>query len=185
MPRHPEYCAMDLHVPTHAHEKIMKAVSRSVPVSMKLDLHGKPEHRVYVTLGQKRKIQDAVTKGKRHMTLRFSAKQAKHNIETEGGFLGGLMQIVLRFLPSILAGIAAGSAEYNKNGNGLYLGKDDKTYQITHSGEGLMIKPVEHQKIHGVYVRHGERLYRGKGFFGDFIKSIPFLGPVLDAIGVV
>ena len=65
MPKHPEYCAMDLHVPMHFHDRIMKAVARSDPVSVKLDLLGTPQNRVYVTLGQKKKIQEAVVNGKR------------------------------------------------------------------------------------------------------------------------
>ena len=87
------------------------------------------------------------------MTLRLSAKQAKHNIESEGGVLAGLLQSAVRFLPSILAGIAAGTAEYHKEGNGMFLGKRDHTYQITHSGEGLVIKPVAHRKIRGFWDR--------------------------------
>jgi len=185
MPKHPEYCAMDLHSPVHFHDKIMNAVARSDPLSIKLDLHGPPEHRIYVTLGQKRKIEEAVRNGQRDITLRLSAKQVKHNIKSEGGFLAGLLTTVARFLPSILAGILAGTSEYNKDGNGMFLGKRDHTFQITHSGEGIMFKPVEHQKIQGFYVKHGEHLYRGKGFFGDFVKSIPLLGPILSAVGVV
>ena len=185
MPKHPEYCAMDLHAPVHFHDRIMNAVARAEPVSIKLDLHGDPQHRIYVTVGQKRKIEDAVLKGKRDMTLRLSAKQVKHNIKSEGGFLAGLLQAVARFLPSILAGIVSGAAEYNKDGNGMFLGRRDHTYQITHSGEGLMFKPVDNQKINGFYVKHGSHLYRGEGFFGDFVKSIPLLGPILGAIGVV
>ena len=185
MSKHPEYCAMDLHTPVYFHDKIMNAVARSEPVSIKLDLYGLPQHRIYVTLRQKRQIEDAVLKGKRNMTLRLSAKQVKHNVKSEGGFLAGLLTTIARFLPSILAGILAGTAEYNKDGNGMFLGKRYHTYQILHSGEGLLFKPVEHQKIKGFYVKHGEHLYRGNGLFANFVKSIPFLGPVLDAIGIV
>ena len=89
-------------------------------------------------MGQKKKIQEAVAYGKRDMTLRLSAKQAKHDIESEGGFLSGILQTAVRFLPSILAGIATGTAEHHKEGNGMFLGKRDHTYQITHSSEGLV-----------------------------------------------
>ena len=140
---------------------------------MKLDLLGTPQDRVHVTLGQKKKIQEAVAGGKRDMTLCVSAKQAKHNIESEGGFLGGILQAAVRFLPSILAGLAAGAAEYHKEGNGMFLGKRDHTYQITHSGEGLVIKPVEHRKIRGFYVKHGEQVYRGKGVLHSLFGQIP------------
>ena len=114
MPKHPAYCVMHLHVPTYFHDRISKAVTRADPVSIKLDLTGTPEHRLYVTVGQKKRILEAVEKGRRDMTLRMSAKQAKYNKECEGGFLAGLLQSAVRFLPSILAGIAAGTAEYHK-----------------------------------------------------------------------
>jgi hypothetical protein len=175
MPKHPEYCVMDLHVPTYFHDRIAKAVARSDPVSIKLDLTGTPEHRLYVTIGQKKKIQEAVARGRRDMTLRLSAKQAKHNVQSEGGFLAGLLKTAVRFLPSILAGIAAGTAEYHKEGNGMFLGKRDHTYQITHSGEGLLIKPVEHRKIQGFYVKHGEHEFRGKGVLHSLFGQIPLL----------
>ena len=83
---------MDLHVPTYFHDRISKAVARSDPVSVKLDLLGTPGHKLYVTLGQKKKIQEAIAKGRRDMTLRLSAKQVKHNIKSEGGFLAGLLR---------------------------------------------------------------------------------------------
>ena len=40
MPKHREYCAMDLHVPTRFHDRITKAVACSDPVSVRLDLLG-------------------------------------------------------------------------------------------------------------------------------------------------
>ena len=166
---------MYLHIPTRFHDRIAKAVTRSDPVSVKLDLLGTPQDKMYVTLGQKKKIQEAVANGKRDMTLRLSAKQAKHNIMSEGGFLSGILQSALRFLPSILAGLAAGTAEYHKEGNGMFLGKRDHTYQITHSGEGLVIAPAEHRKIRGFYVKHGENVYRGKGVLHSLFGQIPLL----------
>ena len=140
---------MDLHNPVTCHEEIVKAVTRLDRVSVKLDLPGTPRDRVYVTLGQKKKIQEAVANGKRDMTLCLSAKQVKHNIESED-FLCSILQTALRLLPSILAGVAAGTAEYHKEGNGMFLGKREHTYQITYSGEGLVITPAEHPKIQGL-----------------------------------
>ena len=75
---------MDLHIPASCHDRMVKAVTCLDPVSVKLDLIGTPKDRVYVTLGQKK---EAVADGKRDMMLRLSANQAKHNIESEGGFL--------------------------------------------------------------------------------------------------
>ena len=175
MDKKPMYFAMNLHVPVKSHEKIMKAVTRSGPVSVKLDLTGTPQDKVYVTSGQKKKIQEAVSKGRKDMTLRFSVRQAKHNIESEGGFLSTLLQAAVRFLPSILAGLAAGSAEYHAEGNGMFLGRRDHTYQIRHSGEGLLITPAEHSKLRGFYVKHKGNVYQGKGVLHSLFGQIPLL----------
>ena len=46
---------MTLHVPTKAHERIINAVTREGPVSVKLILTGTPQYRIYATSGQKTK----------------------------------------------------------------------------------------------------------------------------------
>ena len=80
MDQKPRYFAMNLHVPVKSHEKLMKAVTKERPISIKLDLTGTPQDKLYVTSGQKRKIEEVVAKGKRDMTLRFSLRQARYNI---------------------------------------------------------------------------------------------------------
>ena len=164
---------MDLHVPAKGHDRIAKSVTRSNLVSVKLILVGTPQDRVYVTLAQKRKILRAVADAKRDIILCFSVKQANHNIEAEEGFLCGILQTAVKCLPSILAGIAAGTAKYHKEGNGMFLGKRDHTYQIMHSGKGLVNTPVEHRKIQGLYVKHDENINRGKGVLHSLFGQIP------------
>ena len=170
-----KYTAVKVHVPRKTHEKLMKAVTQTRPVSVKLDLLGATEHRIYVTSGQKKKIEDAVRAGRKDMTIRFSQRQAKYNIEAEGGFLGGILSAAARFLPSILAGLAAGTAEYHSQGNGMFLGRRDHTYQMRHSGAGLLITPVEHGKTRGFYIKHEGNVYQGKGLLHGIFKSIPLL----------
>ena len=170
-----KYFAMNLHVPTKAHEKLMKAMTRNGPVSVKLDLTGTPQDKIYVTSGQKRKIQEAISRSRKDMTLRFSRRQVKHNVKSEGGFLGGILSAAARFLPAIMAGIAAGTAEYYTEGNGMFLGKRDHTYQVRHSGEGLLITPVEHSKMRGFYVHHNGHVYQGEGLLHGLFGQIPIL----------
>ena len=175
MDKKPMYLAMNLHVPTRSHEKLMKAVTKEGGVSIKLDLTGTPQDKIYVTSGQKRKIEEVVAKDRRDMTLRFSQRQAKHNMKSEGGFLAGILAAAARFLPSILAGLLAGSAESQSDGNGMFLGKRDHTYQIRHTGEGLLITPVDHYKTRGFYVKHEDKIYQGKGILHGLFGKIPLL----------
>lgn len=176
------FTPLNVHVPVKTHDKLMKAVTQSKPVSIKLDLLGNPEHKIFVTSGQLKKIKDAVTAGKKEMTLRFSCRQSKYNVKAEGGFLAPILAAAARFLPSILAGILAGSVGHNTEGNGMFLGRKDYTYQIRHSGEGLLFTPAEKSKTRGLYVRHNGRIFQGEGIiFGPNspFKNIPLLGIIL------
>ena len=100
-------------------------------------------------------------------------RHAKYNKETEGGFLGAMLAAASRFLPAILAGLVAGSAQ--TDGSGMFLGKRDHTYQIQHSGEGLLIIPAEHGKARGFYVRHKGHIYQGEGLLHGLFGKIPLL----------
>ncbi len=70
------FIEVDVNVPTHSKEKLIGAISRGGPFSIKLDLMGPPRDRLYVTASQKVKIKEAVSKGKRYLSLRFSKRQA-------------------------------------------------------------------------------------------------------------
>ena len=50
-----QYTEMYLHVPTKAYEKMQRAVTRASSVSIKLDLLGSPDHKLFVTTGQRKK----------------------------------------------------------------------------------------------------------------------------------
>ena len=87
---------MNAHVPSSSHDKLMAAITKSGAVSIKIDLTGPPTDKIYVTPAQKRKMEDAVAKGRKGLTLRFSVRQAKHNIHAEGGFLGTILSAAAR-----------------------------------------------------------------------------------------
>ena len=100
----------------------------------------------------------------------------RYNTGSEGGFLGALMASATRFLPAILAGILAGSAEHESEGNGMFLGKDNHTYRVRrHAGDGLVIKQVPHQKIQGFYIKHKDSIYQGRGILHNILGQIPLL----------
>ena len=86
-----------------------------------------------------------------------------------------MLSTVTKFLPTILAGLIAGTVGEEVEGNGMFLGKRDHTYQIHHVGEGYRIKEVPHYKIPGFYAKHGGDIYRGEGILHGLFKQIPLL----------
>ena len=84
--------------------------------------------------------------------------------------MGTILAAATRFL---LAGLVSGTAD--QEGNGMFLGKRDHTYQIQHTGEGLVIKAVPHRKIRGFYVKHDDQIYQGRGILHGLFGKIPLL----------
>ena len=148
----------------------------------KNDLEG--EHTLKLTNSQFNKLQRAKEQGK-GITIRMSSKQLKHNLKTEGGFLGLLAGLAARALPAI-AGIAknviptiatgalsglASSGVSKLLGNGLYLKKGGLIAKVD-TGRGLS------SFGNGLYLKKGGKIYDGSGFLTD----IPIVGDILKAI---
>ena len=157
-----EYTGILVHVPSRAHKKLHQAIALSRLISVKLDLLGSPDHKSFVTPLQRKKIEQAIAAGRKEMTLRFTTKQAKYNKKAECGFLGAMLSAASKFLPGIIAGLLAGSTESEVEGNGMFLGKRDYTYQLRHMGEGLLITPAKASSIKRFYVKHDGHVYQGK-----------------------
>ena len=126
----------------------------------------------------------------------MSSKQLKHNLKTEGGFLGLLAGLAARALPAI-AGIAknviptiatgalsglASSGVSKLLGNGLYLKKGGMIAKAETDGEGLYLKPYKGKGLssrgNGLYLKKGGKIYNGSGL----LSNIPIVGDILKAI---
>ena len=59
------YTPMMLHVPTISHDRFLRAVTRSAPVSVNLDLTCSPDHKIFVTVSQKKNIEAPVAAGRK------------------------------------------------------------------------------------------------------------------------
>ena len=169
------YTSVMVHVPQKAHEKILKAITQSAGLSINLDLTKSPDHEIFVTALQRKKIEEAIAKGWKRMSIRFTKRQAQYNKQVEGGFLGAMLTAASRFLPAIIAGLLAGSAESHVEGDGMFLGKRDYTYHLRHMGEGLLISPATHSKTRGLYIKHEGHVYQGKGILHGLFGKIPLL----------
>ena len=69
------YTSVMVHVPQKVHEKILKAITQSAGLSINLDLTKNPDHEIFVTALQRKKIEEAIAKGRKGMSIRFTKRQ--------------------------------------------------------------------------------------------------------------
>ena len=169
-------------------------------ISLKLgknDLDG--EHVLFLTNAQYNKLQNARDQGK-GLTVRMSSRQLKHNIKTEGGFLGALlpalgavarvaapalMGLAKKAVPALATGALSGLASQGVNklfGDGLYLKKGGMIAQVETDGQGLYLKPYKGKGLssrgNGLYLKRGQKITDGRGI----LTNIPIVGDLLKAI---
>ena len=161
-------------------------------ISLKLgknDLDG--EHILFLTNGQYNKLQNARDQGK-GLTIRMSGRQLKHNIKTEGGFLGALLGTAARAVGPVLMGLAKKALPHLATGalsglastgvSKLYLKKGGMIAQVETDGQGLYLKPYKGKGLssrgNGLYLKQGKRITDGRGF----LTGIPIVGDILKAI---
>ena len=127
----------------------------------------------------------------------MTSKQLKHNMKTEGGFLGLLAGLAARALPMIAKSVIpalgvgalselASSVVQKAMGNGLYLKKGGCVCQVETDGEGLYLKPYKGKGLNsygnGFYLKQGGKLFDGKGLLlgpNSPFGNIPILGAIL------
>ena len=135
--------------------------------------------------------------GEKGLTIRMSSKQLKHNIKTQGGFLGALlsgigrvvapavMGLAKKALPALATGALSGLASTGVSklfGNGLYLKKGGMIAQVETDGQGVYLRPYRGKGLgsrgNGLYLKQGKNIYDGSGF----LTNIPVVGDILKAI---
>ena len=177
-------------------EKLQHAIKAGCPaVSIRLgheDLEGNDI--LAVTNSQAKKLVKAHENG-RGITIRMSSNRLKHNMKTEGGFLGLLAGLATRALPMLaktvlpalsvgaLSGLASSGVQ-KAMGSGLYLKKG--VCQVETDGSVLYLKPYKGQGLQfnrdGLYLKLGGQLYDGKGLLlgsNSPFANIPILGAIL------
>jgi hypothetical protein len=182
------YTELKVHVPEKYHERIKAAVTQDRPLAIKLDLTSEGNDTILMTPGQLQKIKRAKSAGKKVLTIRMSRKQVKQNVKFEGGFLGTLMRLATKALPTLLGGLAtgvlSGAVEKAVSGNGLFLGKRGYgTARIDFTeGSGLTLTPVQTENYNGLYLKQDGQIFQGKGLLlgkNSPFKNIPILGLIL------
>ena len=196
-----QYKSVNVNLSENQINKLQQAVNANcAATSIKLgydDLDG--EHTIFLTNGQYNKLQNARDRGK-GLTVRMSSRQLKHNVKTEGGFLGALlpmlgtvarvagpalMGVAKKVLPHLATGALSGLASTGVSklfGNGLYLKKGGTIAQVETDGQGVYLRPYKGKGLgsrgNGLYLKQGKNIYDGRGI----LTSIPIIGDILKTI---
>ena len=157
-------------------------------MSVKVNLNEEGKDKLLLTSGQLIKMQRAKAMGKGSVSLQMSRKQVRSNIKFEGGFLGALMGLATKVLPTLLSGLASGliSSGVEKaisSGNGLYLSRHGHGTAKIHlvEGDGLYLTPHKDEGYNGLYLKHDDEVYSGKGLLLG--PNSPFKGmPLIELI---
>ena len=196
-----QYKSVNINLSENQKQKLQQAVNANcAATSIKLsydDLDG--SYPIFLTNAQYNKLENARDQGK-GLTIRMSSKQLKHNVKTEGGFLGALLPMLAgvgravapallgvakKAVPALATGALSGLASTGVSklfGDGLYLKKGGMIAQVETDGQGLYLKPYKGKGLgsrgNGLYLKRGKNIYDGSGF----LTGIPVIGDILKAI---
>ena len=196
-----QYISTNVNLTENQIQKLRQAVNANcAATSIKIgsdDLDG--DHTIFLTNAQNKKLQNARDRGK-GLTIKMSSRQLKHNVKTQGGFLGALLPaigavgrmvapallgVAKKAVPALATGALSGLASTGVSklfGNGLYLKKGGMIAQVETDGQGLYLKPYKGKGLgsrgNGLYLKQGKRITDGRGI----LTSIPIIGDILKAI---
>ena len=196
-----QYKSVNVNLTENQIQKLRQSINANCSAtSIKLgndDLDG--EYTLFLTKTQYNKLQNAKNQGK-GITIRMSSKQLKHNVKTEGGFLGALLPMLAgvgravapavlglakKAVPALATGALSGLASTGVSklfGNGLYLKKGGMIAQVETDGQGVYLRPYKGKGLgsrgNGLYLKQGKNIYDGRGF----LTGVPILGDILKAI---
>ena len=196
-----QYISTNVNLSENQIQKLRQAVNANcAATSIKLgadDLDG--SHTIFLTNAQNNKLQNARNRGK-GLTIRMSSRQLKHNVKTQGGFLGALLPALAgvgrmvapmllgaakKAVPALATGALSGLASTGVSklfGDGLYLKKGGMIAQVETDGQGLYLKPYKGKGLasrgNGLYLKRGKSITDGSGL----LTGIPIIGDLLKAI---
>lgn len=191
------YEPVKLDIAPGQHEKLKDAVNLKKAVSIKVNIGGggkETDHQLFLlTNAQRNRLTRAKLMNKSTITIKLSKKQVKVNAEHRGGFLGTLLGVAAKVLPTLLGGLATGliSGGIEKAvsgrgvGDGLYLHKAGHSVKIIPiRGRGLQLIPKKLRGAcgDGLFLKHGSNIYDGRGLLlgkNSPFKNIPILGLIL------
>ena len=193
-----QYISANVNLTDNQLQKLRQSVNANcAATSIKIgadDLDG--DHTIFLTKAQINKLENARGRGK-GLTIRMSSKQLKHNVKTQGGFLGALLPMLAgvgrmvapallgvakKAVPALATGALSGLASTGVSklfGNGLYLKKGGMIAQVETDGQGVYLRPYKGKGLgsrgNGLYLKQGKRITDGSGI----LTSIPIIGDIL------
>ena len=196
-----QYISTNVNLTENQIQKLRQAINANCSAtSIKIgkdDLDG--DHTLFLTKAQYNKLQNAKEQGK-GLTIRMSSRQLKHNVKTQGGFLGALLPaigavarmavpalagVAKKALPHLATGALSGLASTGVSklfGDGLYLKRGGMVAQLETDGEGLYLRPYKGKGLasrgNGLYLKQGKKITDGNGI----LTSIPIIGDILKTI---
>ena len=196
-----QYISTNVNLTENQIQKLRQAINANCSAtSIKIgkdDLDG--DHTLFLTKAQYNKLQNAKEQGK-GLTIRMSSRQLKHNVKTQGGFLGALLPaigavarmavpalagVAKKALPHLATGALSGLASTGVSklfGDGLYLKRGGMVAQLETDGEGLYLRPYKGKGLasrgNGLYLKQGKKITDGNGI----LTSIPIIGDILKII---
>ena len=189
------YVPIKLYISHDQHERLKKAVQHGKAISVKVTINKKGQHMLLLTHPQRKRLERAKLMNKSSITIKLSKKQVEANVEHKGGFIGTLLGLASKVLPTLLGGLAtglisggiekaiSGSGLHNHQcGNGLYLHKSGhsvKIIPIRGRGVQLLPKKLKGMSGDGLHLKHGANIYDGRGLLlreNSPFKNIPRVG---------
>ena len=196
-----QYKSVNVNLSENQIEKLRQAINANCSAtSIKInadDLDG--DYTIFLTNAQYKKLQNAQEQGK-GITIRMSSRQLKHNVKTQGGFLGALLPaigavgrmvapallgVAKKAIPALATGALSCLASTGVSkifGNGLYLKKGGMIAKVETDGQGVYLRPYRGKGLgprgNGLYLKQGKRITDGSGI----LTSIPIIGDILKTI---
>ena len=196
-----QYISANVNLTDNQIQKLRQSINANcAATSIKIganDLDG--DHTIFLTKAQINKLENARGQGK-GLTIRMSSKQLKHNVKTQGGFLGALLPMLAgvgrmvapallgvakKAVPALATGALSGLASTGVSklfGDGLYLKKGGMISQVETDGKGVYLRPYKGKGLgshgNGLYLKQGKRITDGSGI----LTSIPIIGDILKTI---
>jgi len=200
------YKPVHINLSPNQEAKLKNAIQENKGVVITVDVNSEaaPTSLFLLTSTQENQLKQAKIINRPNLKIKLSRKQVQANAKHEGGFLGTLISLAARALPTILGGLATGlisggveravsgkglylapSNRYHRGGDGLYLNKLGHCIKVIPiRGRGLQLVPKKMKNItgDGLFVKHGSKIYDGKGLLlgkNSPFKNIPIIGLLL------